>query len=201
MAFVYQHIRLDTKEVFYIGIGKNRRRLTSKDSRNKHWKNIVNKAGFKVEIIKDNISWAEACELEINLINITDGLCNILKGGEGAYGYKHTDDFKLKMSKVHKGIPRTKETKNKISKSSIGKQMSKEAKIKMSLSHKGKKFSKEHIKKLRKQVIQLDINDNIINTHDSLSIAGNKLNISPGHISKVCKGKRKTCGGFKWKYK
>ena len=47
MAIVYQYIRLDTNEVFYIGIGKTLIRSSSKANRNKYWKNVVNKHNFK----------------------------------------------------------------------------------------------------------------------------------------------------------
>lgn len=46
---VYQHIRLDTNEVFYIGIG-NIKRPYIISNRNIHWKNIVNKVGYKWNI-------------------------------------------------------------------------------------------------------------------------------------------------------
>lgn len=45
MALVYKHIRLDTNQVFYIGVGKTDKRPYSKIYRNKHWHNVVNKAG------------------------------------------------------------------------------------------------------------------------------------------------------------
>jgi len=54
MATVYKHIRLDTLEVFYIGIGKEIKRAYSKQRRNKYWNSIVSKHGYKVEIFKDN---------------------------------------------------------------------------------------------------------------------------------------------------
>lgn len=32
---------------------------------------------------------------------------NICQGGEGTSGYKHTEEFRQKMSKVHKGVPKS----------------------------------------------------------------------------------------------
>lgn len=41
MAIVYQHRRLDTNEVFYVGIGKTERRAYSIHGRSRHWSNVV----------------------------------------------------------------------------------------------------------------------------------------------------------------
>ena len=63
---VYRHIRNDTNNVFYIGIG-NEKRPYRKDGRNKHWNNIVNKTDYSIEILCKNISVSDAKELEIFL--------------------------------------------------------------------------------------------------------------------------------------
>lgn len=52
-----------------------------------------------------------------------------------------------------------------------------------------------------KKVLQLDLNDNIINEFDSIIEASNDIGFHPSGITGVCKGRHKTCGGFKWKYK
>lgn len=58
-----------------------------------------------------------------------------------------------------------------------------------------KQLSKRNIK----TVIQYDLQGNYIKTWDSIKEAKKQLNIS-NHISECCKGKRKTAGGFVWKY-
>jgi len=50
MAYIYLHRRNDTGEVFYVGKGTGKR-ATETHSRNSHWHNVVNKAGFTAEII------------------------------------------------------------------------------------------------------------------------------------------------------
>lgn len=107
---VYQHIRLDTDEVFYVGIAKVKNRPYSKEYRNKHWHNIVSKVGYKVEIIHEGLTWNEAQEIERNLIkqygrkDLNSGiLVNMTDGGEGICGYKHTDEWKLNNSIRNKG--------------------------------------------------------------------------------------------------
>jgi len=91
MAIVYRHRRIDTNEIFYIGIGKNKSRAyqKSKSKRSTFWLNIVNKTDYQVEIIAEELTWEEACELEIFLINEygrkdlgTGSLVNMSEGGE-----------------------------------------------------------------------------------------------------------------------
>lgn len=52
-----------------------------------------------------------------------------------------------------------------------------------------------------KQVIQLDLNNNIIAVYNSISDAHRTTNIHLGHISECCNGFRNTVSGFKWKFK
>lgn len=110
MAYVYKHIRKDTNEVFYIGIGKAEKRIYSKCDRNKHWKNIVNSVGFEYEVIKDGLDWESACELEKQLIKQygrrdlnTGTLVNMTDGGDGANGILCTTERNQKISKALTG--------------------------------------------------------------------------------------------------
>lgn len=67
--------------------------------------------------------------------------------------------------------------------------ISDEVKDKMSLIMQGKNSIK---------ISQLDKNGNLIKNWNSMSEAERELKIYG--IGRVCNGKRKTCGGFKWKY-
>ena len=51
-----------------------------------------------------------------------------------------------------------------------------------------------------KKIGQYDKEDNLIKIYNSASEAGKDNNIDPSSIIKVCKGKRKTTGGYKWRY-
>lgn len=85
MAYIYLHRRNDTGEVFYVGKGSGNRAYR-KDERNPHWHNVVNKAGFTVEIIAKGLTDAEAYWAEPLLIEAHGGvenLTNISDGGEG----------------------------------------------------------------------------------------------------------------------
>lgn len=63
-ACVYRHIRLDKKQVFYVGIASLQDgfyyRAFDKTKRTKFWKRIASK-GYEVEIILQDLSWEEAC--------------------------------------------------------------------------------------------------------------------------------------------
>lgn len=111
MPYVYSHTRLDTNEVFYIGIGNNKYRATAKTCRNKYWKNIINKTDYSVTILYENITWENAKELEISLIKLygrkdlnKGSLVNMTDGGEGVLGIKHTEETIFKMKKSAKGF-------------------------------------------------------------------------------------------------
>lgn len=85
----YHHIRRDTNEVFYVGIGDPTRPYVD-ESRNPHWHHIVNKVGYDVLVINENLSWEDACEWEISEIKKIGRrdlglgpLVNLTDGGEG----------------------------------------------------------------------------------------------------------------------
>lgn len=98
MAVVYQHRRKDTDEVFYVGIGDSKKRAYTKRSRNRYWKNIVNSAGYEIDVLFEGISWEQACEVERGMIESygrkdlgLGQLVNMTDGGEGAKGLKRPD--------------------------------------------------------------------------------------------------------------
>lgn len=144
MAYVYRHIRKDTNEVFYIGIGKTKRRMNSIHDRNKYWNNIVNKVGFYYEIIEDNLTWEEACEKEKYWIKfygrkeLNEGiLVNMTDGGEGNNNF--SEEVLNKIRESSKGRVCSEETKQKLR----GKTLSIEARKKISEKNKGKIVSDE----------------------------------------------------------
>lgn len=90
MAIVYNHKRNDTGEIFYIGIGLSDKRAYSTKGRNKHWRHIVNKVGYSIEITHLNICREEAVVIEQYLITFygradkkLGNLVNMTDGGDG----------------------------------------------------------------------------------------------------------------------
>jgi hypothetical protein len=55
--------------------------------------------------------------------------------------------------------------------------------------------------KLKKQLLQMDLNGNIVKVWDSLSSASRSLSISKGNIYRVCAGRYSMAAGYKWAYK
>lgn len=153
---VYRHRRLDTYDVFYVGIAKSKRRPHSTFSRNPFWKNVVAKTEYQVEIIAYPETWEDCCELEQLLISEygradlgTGPLVNLTSGGEGVVGNVLSDEIKKKLSIALKGRKHSEETKAKIGLAQIGRTASDETKAKLSLSKKGKLLSEDHKEKLR----------------------------------------------------
>lgn len=143
MAYVYTHTRLDTNEIFYVGIGigndKKYKRAKETYSRTSLWKNIVSKAKRTVEIVADNITWEEACEIEIYLIMFfgrrdlhRGNLVNLTNGGEGTLGFVRSQEHSEKLRLSH-----------------VGRKCSNETKLRISTSNKGKKVPREIVEKIR----------------------------------------------------
>lgn len=99
--YVYIHRKKSNNEIFYVGKGKDRRAYW-KSRRNQYWQNIVNKYGYIVEILKDNLTENEAFKLEIQTIeqyrNQNIKLCNMSEGGEGRTGAFHSKETKEKIA-------------------------------------------------------------------------------------------------------
>lgn len=115
------------------------------------------------------------------------------------------------------------ETRNKISKTLTGKHLSEETKRKISESNKGKHtgerngmfgktgeqhpfYGKHHSEETKQKmsipIVQLSKDGCFfIAEYISITDAHKQTNISLGNINSVCRGKRKTAGGFRWMYK
>lgn len=120
-------------------------------------------------------------------------------------------DTKLRISIRNTGTIMTQQQKDKLRIFNLGKKLPKETCIKMGKSRLGNKYAlgKTRTQEFKntmnsyfnKQINQYDLNMNFIKTWDSIKSAAIELKINRGHIGQVCLGKRKSSGGFKWKYK
>ncbi|MCM0217468.1 NUMOD3 domain-containing DNA-binding protein [Bacteroides fragilis] len=144
-------------------------------------------------------------------------------------GCKMPLEQRIKLSKIKKGLSQSEETKKRRSLSLIGHKVSKDTRTKISASRIGeknpmfgKKQSEDTIKKRvakivghevsedtrkkigvsnGKRVAMIDPNTNkIFKVYDSASEAARHNCLNHSKISRVCRGKRKTTGGFMWKY-
>jgi hypothetical protein len=155
MAIVYEHLRNDTNEVFYVGIGIDKGRAFDKFNRNKYWYNIVNKIGYTVNIVYEDIEHDEAKKIEILLIEKygrkdlgLGNLVNMTDGGDGVLGLICSEETRHKIGKKHKGKILTEETRQKLSEANKGKTVSEETRKKIGEVNKGKTFSEETRQKL-----------------------------------------------------
>ncbi len=190
--YVYTHLNPQTKEIFYVGIGKGNRAWNQWAGRNKFWENYVNKYGFEVELVAENLTRNQAGKIEIELIahlgrrQIEEGgtLVNRSLGGDGgSVGYTHTEEYKQKLSKERKGI--------------IKKPLSKEAKDKLSKALTGREVT------WGKAILQFDKQGNFIKEWDNMKDAERETGAK--NIFEVASGYKnqlyKSSGGFIWKYK
>lgn len=112
--YIYQHIRLDRNEIFYIGKGMKYdkgniyRRAFTKNSRNNYWKNIVQKIPYKVEILEEFENEVDCLSRETELIklygfswNNTGILCNIVENNNEIKKLGRIKATKNNSKKVH----------------------------------------------------------------------------------------------------
>lgn len=193
--YVYTHLNPKTKEVFYVGIGKDNRAWNKGAGRNKFWDNYVNKYGFEVELVAENLTRNQAGKIEIELIaelgrrQIDEGgtLVNRSTGGDGGSGgYTHTEEFKQKLSENRKGKCTRKKRK-----------LSKKTKEKISKKLKLRPTTWE------KPVLQYDKQGNFIKEWPSAKKATKETGAK--NIYEVASGYKnqlyKSSGGYVWKYK
>lgn len=90
-------------------IAQHKHDSLKKDSQTKFHR-AIRKYGlesFKWEVVCECDSNKELCEKEIYMIHLYDSIkngYNITKGGEGVYGFKHSEETKSKTSKSRKGL-------------------------------------------------------------------------------------------------
>lgn len=108
MAVVYRHVRHDTNEPFYIGVGKKKQRAYSLLKRNKKWYDIVKQTSYSVHILFEDVNDNFALEKEREFISLykrqRDGglLCNLHFGGDKFT--IHSPAAKEKIGNAHKGV-------------------------------------------------------------------------------------------------
>ena len=148
MAYLYRHLRNDTGNIFYIGIGSDEKFSRAKETscRNKHWKNVVNKHGFTYEIMLTDLTWEEACKKEIEFIAFygRKNLVNLTDGGQGTLGREVSESTRQIMRDKHKGRVFSEESKLKMR----GRIVSQETRQKQSTSLKGQFVSEEKKQRL-----------------------------------------------------
>ena len=139
-------------------------------------------------------------EMFIWLFNSTNDGYNTSTYGSG--NYKRTEKTKKKMSEARTGEKaywygkhHSEDTKKKMSEAKIGITLSEEHKKKISEAHKGKVYAPI------KAVLQFSKDGELIAEYPSIKEAEKQTGCNQGNICNCCKGERKSCGGFIWRYK
>jgi hypothetical protein len=143
--YVYEHLRLDTGAVFYVGKGTGKRcTVRSHHHRNEFWQRTEKKAGgFCVRMVAKDVDEELAFLVEQERISqlrtVGIRLCNMTNGGDGTSGWVKTPEWKRKVGEKHKGKVISKETRAKISASvkASGYVHSLEVRQKIADTHKG----------------------------------------------------------------
>lgn len=134
--YVYAHANAITGTIFYIGKGKGLR-AKSLHRRSERWHNYVNKYGYKIIYIEENLTQEQSFLAEVHYIKYigrkdlaTGELINMSDGGVGGNNNKgrvFSEEWRRKISEAGRGrigIMRGKkhpdETKKKISEKLIG---------------------------------------------------------------------------------
>lgn len=210
MAYVYQHRRLDTNEIFYIGISNtnNFKRAYYKYNRNKIWKDIVNKTNYIVEILAENLTWIEACFTEIVLIGIygrkdlkNGTLSNLTDGGEGVINLTIDSKEKIRQASIiRNNLPYYKEkliarNKSFIWTKEIIDRMNNTKKVNDSFCKGHSDETKLKISKLRsKKVINIETGE----IYESAKQCALENNILPKTLVNYLSGHRKNKTNFKY---
>ena len=183
---------------------------------------------FSYEIIDRGDTLEELNEKESYWIAKYDCLWpngyNLTVGGEGVVGYKHTDEQKRKMSDAKKGkitgeknpFYGKKHTIKSIKKMSEyqSNRWTDEARKERSNKYKGKFdgenntfYGKKHTQsskdKMSKAKGKMKVKVRNIDTgevFESLTLASKTYKVQVAHIKRVCIGKGKTCGGYRWEF-
>ena len=150
---------------------------------------IIDEAETIEELNEKEIFWIE------KLNSITPYGYNLCKGGNNTLGYNHKEESKEKMRLSKKGTfkgednpffgkKHTHETRQKMRDA-----WTEERKEQLRLSAETRKYRTVKVR-------NVDTGE----VFDSVKKAAEKYSLKDTHISRVCKGKRKTTGGFKWEY-
>ena len=218
----YVGISCDPRKRWNEGKGYSKNYVFYRAIRKYGWENI------RHDILFDGLSLEEAKEVETRLISewhLTDRRYgyNLRDGGDGSF----SQESRAKMSASRMGNTNTKgkklrpETKAKISNSLkryyvsrpgtfAGQHHSESTKLKLSqriVSQEQRvKMSHHHAdvtgarNPSAKPIVQLSEDGDVLKRYAYASLAAEELSIDLSSLIKCCRGKQKTCGGFRWAY-
>ena len=218
--YLYRYITLDSKTIFYIGIGtkclygtfkREYARAYAIHKKNSFLNRIIKKHGYKIEILLESDDYKFLIQKEIEFIKLygrrdlgAGTLSNLTNGGEGVVGAIRNKEWRNKIGLSNKGKTNSnkgkhwsEEVKQRIRNSNLGVKRSEYTKDKIKIARQKQDMSHTYV-----PVVQLTMNGEYIQDFKSAKFAtiylGHK---SPGNIGMVCRGRRPEVAGFKWMYK
>ena len=222
--YLYRHVRLDTDDVFYVGIShykkgkfyssdKNRynRAHRKHRSRSDFWCKLVNSIdeNYLVEIVYECDSEEVIKEKEKEFISLygrrdlNEGtLVNFTDGGDGTFGLTISDETKELLREINTGNVHSEETKLKISKAHKknpywkGRNHTDETKKKISenSASKGKCYAESYS---AKEVVQFcGVHGDYMKSYASMREAVEETDIPYSQISSCANNSRNITGGY-----
>jgi hypothetical protein len=136
---VYAHRRETDGSVFYIGKGKGRRPW-SRQGRNPWWRHVASKHGYTVEILRARMSAPCALTLERIIIRSigVENLTNLVDGGGGVPGWRHSEDARAKIAAASRGRKLTEKAARAIGDRTRGTKLSPDHRAKLAAAKAGK---------------------------------------------------------------
>ena len=212
-----------------IGSSEYYNRAYRHKNRSDLWKRIADKGGYEVEILLDDLTWDDACKKEKEFISLygridlkTGCLANMTDGGDGAINAIISEEHKKSIAEANKRRVFTEEQRKKMAERMSERNKNPEFRAKLTeglkksekamanvrnlgLKSKGKKHSdltKKKISdsKIKKPIIQYDLNGIFIKKWESACQVEKELNFDQSNIYHCCNGKYKQSYGFKWQY-
>lgn len=175
--------------------------------RSPHFLAAVQKYGWeniRHEIIAEGLSQGEAERLEVELIakykaTDKDHGYNIDRGG--STGPKHSAATRAKIGEANHRRKWSPESRQKMREYKLAHPTSPETARKIGDANRGRKHRPESVEKIRAaQPCKAVRNMTTDVSYPSVQDAAKACGLDPSQIVKVCKGKRKTHGGYVWAY-
>lgn len=159
---------------------------------------------FNHEILANGLSRGEAEQLEVELIakyKTTDPAYGYNIDLGGSTGHKHSKETRAKIGAANRGRIWTPEARQKLREYRLAHPITPETGRKIGDANRGRKHRPESIEKIRAaQTCKAVRNLTTGAVYTSVQDAARACRLDPSQIVKVCKGKRKTHGGYVWAY-
>lgn len=204
---VYKHTSPSGK--VYIGITGTtpQKRWAAGYRHSPHFYAAIKKYGWgniKHEILADRLPKEVAEKMEVELIaryKATDRQYGYNADLGGSTGVKHTPETREKIGNANRKRVWTPEARQKIREWRASHPLPEEVTKRIGDANRGRKHRPESIEKIRdaqtKKAVR-NLSTGIL--YASIAEASRACGLEPSKIVKVCKGKRKTHGGYAWAY-